>query len=122
MVVDGIVDRVRIADLLVGLQFVGVNRGSAVSDNGVQKRGDLTLAIVTSLAEPQLAATLDSAEDGGLVGAPVEAIGEAPPAIGPLTGLELAPNESLIGFDDTHQQGALSLHHRGADAVAATPC
>src|SRR5207249_3285148 len=103
------------------LQLVGVNRGSAISDDSPQESFDICLAVVPSLAESEFPAALDSAQDGGFVGAPVEAIREAPTAIGPLTGLELAPDESLVGFHDTHQQGSLSLHHGRADAVAEIP-
>src|SRR6266567_1367026 len=111
VVVDGIVDGVRVADLLVGLQLVGVNRGGIVSNHSIQERGDLALAVIPSFAEPELSAALDSAENRGLVGPPVEAVREAATAIGPLPSLELAADECLVGLNDAHQQGSLSLHH-----------
>src|SRR5438445_633826 len=82
-------------DLLVRLQFVGVDRGGFVRHDSVQKCGDLTLAVAPRLAEPELPAALHRAQDGGLVGAPIEALNAARPASLTvfLRGLELATDE-----------------------------
>jgi hypothetical protein len=66
-VVGGRVDCVRVPDLLIGLQFVGVDRGRFIGNDSVQERGDLTLPVARSLAKAELPATLHSAKDGGFV-------------------------------------------------------
>src|SRR6266566_481058 len=122
-VIDGSVDRVRIPDLLVGLQFVGIDGGGIVGNDSVQERGDLTLAVAASLAESKLPAALDSAKNGGFVSAPVETFLAASPASLTvlLGGLEFAADESLVSLHNAHQQGSLGLHHGRADAVAEIP-
>jgi hypothetical protein len=47
------VNGVRVTDLLVGLELVGVDRGRFVSDHGIQERGDLALAVAFGFAKPK---------------------------------------------------------------------
>src|SRR5437879_583736 len=105
-VVDRIVDGVGIPHLPVGLQLVGVNRGGIVSDHGVQEIGDLALAVIPSLAEPELSAAFDGAQNGALVLAPVPTGKDA--AVDWVAGsAELSADEGFVSLNDTRQHRAL---------------
>jgi len=101
-VIDGRVSGVRNPDLLVRLQFVGVDGSRFVGNDGVQGRSDLTPAIASSLAEAKLAAALDSTQDGRFVSGPVKTLNATSPASLTvfLKGLDLAADESFISLND----------------------
>ena len=89
LVVDGLMNRVGVANALVGLQFVGVNRGGVVINYSLQESLDVGLAVVLDLAEPELSPALNGTQDRGLVGPPVEPLRQPIATVRVLGGLEL---------------------------------